>query len=61
MSAPFIDPLSLILVLFIFVPVPLFLIIIGRMRKRNNNELRDLQKETNRLLAEIVSILKSNP
>ncbi len=55
------DPLSTILIiLFFFVPVLLILINLDRTRKRND-EMRDLQKETNRLLTEILNKLKSNP
>ena len=50
---------SMIVVLIILVPVLLVLSILDRMRKRND-EMRDLQKETNRLLAEIASHLKNN-
>ena len=55
------DPLSTILIILIIVaPVLFILITLDRTRKRND-EMRDLQKETNRLLTEIVNILKSNP
>ena len=50
---------SMIIVLIILVPVLLVLSNLDRMRKRND-EMRDLQKETNRLLTEITSILKNN-
>ena len=50
---------SMIIVLIILVPVLLVLSNLDRMRKRND-EMRDLQKETNRLLTEIASILKNN-
>jgi hypothetical protein len=42
------------------VVVPLILINLNNMRKRDI-EMRDLQKETNRLLTEITSHLKNNP
>ena len=52
------SPLSTIfLILFLAVPVLLILINLDRARKRND-EMRDLQKETNRLLSEIASLLK---
>ena len=52
------SPLSTILIiLFLVVPVLLILINLDRTRKRND-EMRDLQKETNRLLSEIASLLK---
>ena len=54
------DPFSIVLILFILAPVLAFFMILDKMRKRNT-EMRDLQKETNRLLAEIVSTLKNNP
>ena len=58
MSSP--DLLSTIFViLFLAVPVLLILINLDRTRKRND-EMRDLQKETNRLLSEIASLLKEN-
>ena len=50
---------SMIIGLIILVPVLLVLSNLDRMRKRND-EMRDLQKETNRLLTEITSILKNN-
>ena len=54
------SPLSTILViLFLVVPVLLILINLDRTRKRSD-EMRDLQKETNRLLSEIASLLKEN-
>ena len=54
------SPLSTILIiLFLVVPVLLILINLDRTRKRND-EMRDLQKETNRLLSEIASLLKEN-
>ena len=54
------SPLSTILViLFLVVPVLLILINLDRTRKRND-EMRDLQKETNRLLSEIASLLKDH-
>ena len=49
---------TLLIVLFIAVPVLLILINLDRARKRND-EMRELQKETNRLLAEIASVLKN--
>jgi hypothetical protein len=49
---------TLLIVLFIAVPVLLILINLDRTRKQNN-EMRELQKETNRLLAEIASVLKN--
>lgn len=52
------DPVSFIL--FFFVVVPFILINLNSMRKREN-EMRDLQKETNRLLTEIANSLKNNP
>ena len=51
------DPISF--VLFFFVVVPLILINLNNMRKRDT-EMRDLQKETNRLLTEIASNLRKN-
>jgi large-conductance mechanosensitive channel len=58
------DPLSivstLLIILIIVAPVLFILINLDRTRKRND-EMRDLQKETNRLLTEIVNILKNNP
>ena len=54
------SPLSTILIiLFLVVPVLLILINLDRTRKRND-EMRDLQKETNRLLSEIASLLKDH-
>ena len=54
------SPLSTILIiLFLVVPVLLILINLDRTRKRND-EMRDLQKDTNRLLTEIASILKND-
>lgn len=55
------DPLSTILIiLFIFVPFLIILINhLERTRKRYD-EMRDLQKEANRLLTEIASFLKNN-
>jgi hypothetical protein len=50
------DPISFFL--FFFVVVPLILINLNSMRKRDI-EMRDLQKETNRLLTEIASNLKN--
>ena len=50
---------DIIIVLIILVPVLLVLSNLDRMRKRND-EMRDLQKETNRLLAEIASNLKND-
>ncbi len=49
---------TILIVLIIAVPVLLVLINLDRTRKRND-EMRELQKETNRLLAEIASVLKS--
>ena len=49
---------TLLIVLFIAVPVLLILINLDRTQKRND-EMRELQKETNRLLAEIASVLKN--
>ena len=49
---------TLLIVLFIAVPVLLILINLDRTRKQND-EIRELQKETNRLLAEIASVLKN--
>ena len=52
------SPFSTILViLFLVIPVLLILINLDRTRKRND-EMRDLQKETNRLLSDIASLLK---
>ena len=48
---------AILLVLFVCIPVLLILINLDRTRKRND-EMRDLQKETNRLLSEIASLLK---
>ena len=54
------SPVSTILIiLFLIVPVLLILINLDRTRKRND-EMRDLQKETNRLLSEIASLLKDS-
>jgi len=54
------SPVSTILIiLFLVVPVLLILINLDRTRKRND-EMRDLQKETNRLLSEIASLLKDS-
>ena len=47
-------------VLFFFVVVPLILINFNSMRKRDL-ETQNLQRETNRLLAEIAAVLKKNP
>lgn len=52
------DPISF--VLFFFVVVPLILINMNNMRKRDL-ETQNLQRETNRLLAEIVAGMKKNP
>lgn len=52
------DPISFIL--FFFVVVPLILINFNNMRKRDL-ETQNLQRETNRLLAEIAEGLKKNP
>ena len=49
---------TLLIVLFIAVPVLLILINLDRTQKRND-EMRELQKETNRLLAEIAGLLKN--
>ena len=49
---------TILIVLFIAVPVLLILINLDRTQKRND-EMRELQKETNRLLAEIASVLKN--
>jgi hypothetical protein len=49
---------TILIILTIAVPVLLILINLDRTRKRND-EMRDLQKETNRLLAEIASALKN--
>ena len=49
---------TILIVLFIAVPVLLILINLDRTQKRND-EMRELQKETNRLLAEIAALLKS--
>ena len=52
------SPFSTILfILFLIIPVLFILINLDRTRKRND-EMRDLQKETNRLLSEIASLLK---
>jgi hypothetical protein len=51
------DPISFFL--FFFVVVPFILINLNNMRKRDI-EMRDLQKETNRLLTEIAINLKNN-
>ena len=48
---------TIFVILFLAVPVLLILINLDRTRKRND-EMRDLQKETNRLLSEIASLLK---
>ena len=48
---------TILVILFLVVPVLLILIDLDRTRKRND-EMRDLQKETNRLLSEIASLLK---
>jgi len=48
---------TILVILFLVVPVLLILINLDRTRKRND-EMRDLQKETNRLLSEIASLLK---
>ena len=54
------SPVSTILIiLFLIVPVLLILINLDRTRKRND-EMRDLQKETNRLLSEIAGLLKDS-
>ena len=54
------SPVSTILIiLFLVVPVLLILINLDRTPKRND-EMRDLQKETNRLLSEIASLLKDS-
>ena len=50
---------TIFVILFLAVPVLLILINLDRTRKRND-EMRDLQKETNRLLSEIASLLKEN-
>ena len=50
---------TIFVILFLVVPVLLILINLDRTRKRND-EMRDLQKETNRLLSEIASLLKEN-
>lgn len=52
------DPISF--VLFFFVVVPLILINLNNIRKRDI-EMRELQRETNRLLTEIASNLKHSP
>lgn len=53
------NPLSAIfLFLFLSIPVVLILANLERIRKRDL-ETRKLQEETNRLLAEIASLLKS--
>ena len=49
---------TILIVLFIAVPVLLILINLDRTQKRND-EMRELQKETNRLLAEIAGLLKN--
>ena len=54
------SPVSTILIiLFLVVPVLLILINLDRTRRRND-EMRDLQKETNRLLSEIAGLLKDS-
>ncbi len=50
---------TILIILFLVVPVLLILINLDRTRKRND-EMRDLQKETNRLLTEIASFLKDS-
>lgn len=53
------NPIPAILIfLFISIPVLLILINLDRMRKRDA-EMREFHKETNRLLAEIASLLKN--
>jgi large-conductance mechanosensitive channel len=49
-----------IILLFLFVSTPVLLILanLDRMRKRDT-EMREGQKETNRLLTEITSLLKN--
>lgn len=47
-------------VLFFFVVVPLILINMNNMRK-GDIEMQNLQRETNRLLAEIAAGMKKNP
>ena len=50
---------TILIVLIFAVPSVLFILInLERTRKRND-EMRELQKETNRLLAEIASVLKN--
>ena len=50
---------AIFVILFLAVPVLLILTVLDRTRKRSD-EMRDLQKETNRLLSEIASLLKEN-
>ncbi len=49
---------GILIVLIISLPVLILLLFLNRNRKRDN-EMRDLHEETNRLLAEIASILKN--
>jgi ABC-type bacteriocin/lantibiotic exporter with double-glycine peptidase domain len=50
---------TIVVILFLVVPVLLILMVLDRTRKRND-EMRDLQKETNRLLSEIASLMKDS-